>query len=157
MLITRGHPIRRQRGSTGFGRAVPAICALLTAGALSACGGGSSSGANAAKYPSGSEHQIAALVDTLQNLSRAGNASQICSSVFTAQEAATIARRAGATCEQQVKRQIVSPSTTYSVTAIHAHRTWALVNVVEASGRKTGLYMVSTAAGWRIASIYPVS
>lgn len=156
MRLTRKQSTRPHGGQNGWRRSVPVIGALLTAGALSACGG-SSGGANASKYPNGSEHRIALVVDTLQSLSRAGNASQICSTVFTPQEAATIARRAGTTCQQQVKRQIVSPSTTYSVTAIHAHRTWALVNVVEASGRKTGLYMVSTPAGWRIASIYPAS
>jgi len=133
--------------------AVPVIAV-----ALGGCGGsGSSSGGpNARRFTTEPQHHIAAVVDNLQALSRSGDATGICRDIFTAREAATIARNSGVTCEQQVKVELVQPDATYAVNAIRPHPNWALVNLTEGNGRHTGLFMILAGSAWRIDSIFPV-
>jgi hypothetical protein len=134
----------RSRRVTACG--VPALCIAVTlmAEALAGCG-------SSAQTPS--EHQVTNVVRTLQSLSRAGKADQICTQIFTSAEAQAIARNSGTSCAKQVTQQLVSASTTFTIKSVRINGRQALVTVIEGNGNHTGLYLIRQSGAWRINSI----
>lgn len=133
------------------------VGALLVAGAIVGCGGSGSqspTGTNARRFPPGAKRQVAQVIDTLQSLSRSGQAQAICQRLFTSSEASAIAAHGHTTCPAQVKRQLVSSSTSFTVQALRVHGSQAVAVVVEQNGHHTGLYLVRQNGAWRIQSVY---
>jgi hypothetical protein len=117
------------------------------AGVIAGCGGGNSGAGN---------QEVVKVVHNLQSLSRAGKADQICTQIFTPAEAQAIARHSGLSCADQVRRQLVSPSASFTVKSVRVKGHEALATVVEGNGNHTGLYLIRQRGSWRINTVYSI-
>lgn len=127
--------------------ATPCMAFTLMAGTIAGCGSGGQTS---------SEQQVTKVVHNLQTLSRSGKADQICTQIFTSAEAQAIARHSGVSCAEQVRRQLVSASTTFTVKSVRIKGHHALVSVVEGNGNHTGLYLIQQNGAWRINAVYAI-
>lgn len=119
---------------------------------IGACGGGDD-GPNAKRFD-GDQKKIAAVIDDLQSAARDGEADRICDDVFTKELASTIKRETGVGCTARVKQQLVDKKATYKAEGVRLDGTdKAVVNVTDAGGTRSVLYMTRAGDDWRIAQI----
>ena len=119
---------------------------------IGACGGGDD-GPNAKRFD-GQQKDVAAVIDDLQSASRAGEPERICEEVFTKELASTIKRETGVECTKRVGQQLVDEKATYKAEGVRLDGDdRAVVNVTDAAGTRSVLYMTKAGDDWRIAQI----
>ena len=131
------------------------MLALALAGvALAGCGGGKheSPGKNAKRY-FGDQRAVAQVVDDLGAASRSGDTKRICSEIFSAQLAKSVAAQAGGSCEAEVKKQLVTQNEDITVQQLAISGSRALATVKEQSGKTSRLVFTHQDGSWRIDSI----
>lgn len=123
-------------------------CLLL----IGACGGGDE-GPNAKRFED-QQKDVAAVIDDLQSAARAGDAKRICEDVFTKDLAKTIKTETGVACTKRVEQQLVDEKAKYTAKGVRLDgKKKAVVNVTDAGGTQSVLYMTKAGDDWRIAQI----
>ena len=130
------------------------LAALAVALPLAGCGGGGgdNEGKNAKNF-SGEQKQVAQVIDDLVAASRDGDATKICTEIFTPSLAKVVGARSKTTCKAAVQKQLVNPKEDITITALTVKTPNGLATVREQNGNATRLTLLKESGKWRINGI----
>src|SRR4051794_25917712 len=109
---------------------------------VAGCGGGGDSEGKNEKAFTGDKKAVAKTIDELMAASHAGDTKSICNDLFTPGLAKAVATAAKSTCDDVVKKQLVSPTEDITVTGIRIQGSNALVTVREQNKNVSNLSLV---------------
>ena len=134
------------------------VSAAILAGTLAAAAcGGEDPGRNAERYE-GAKRDVAQVVDDLEAASRSDDATKICKEILSEELARRIETQTQTTCEDRLKRQIVSKERRFDVKSLRVEGDdRARARVQDQAGNASILELRKRDDAWRIAEIEAVS
>jgi hypothetical protein len=132
------------------------VSVVLVALALAACGGGSSSseGTNAKKF-SGSEQDVAQVVDDLQSAAKDGDGQKICDDIFDASLKQSVTKAASGDCASAVVKPL--KNTTFTVTGVTVKGNTAVARVNQSTGGKATIAFRKSGGDWKMTGSTPAT
>lgn len=132
-----------------------AVAGLCVTAALPGCGGSDDKPTGAVQD---NQRGILATVDVLQSASLAGDATKICSSVFTASLVRSIEKASKRACAVEVKGNLFTPGEPISAGRdITVKGATGTATIREQNGNVSVLHLVKQAGAWRINRVTPQS
>ena len=132
------------------------FCAVtLSAAAIAVgCGGDDDVNSNAENY-SGTEAEVAQVVDDLANAGRDGDGTEICEEIFTPNLARNIEREAGQSCASELQDNLEQDEYELEIDSLEVDGDTATVGTTDQEDRTAVLRMRQIDAAWRVVSFTP--
>lgn len=129
-----------------------AAAALIASAALSGCGSSAASDQKASD-----ETAVKQVLANLQEASRTGDGTRICTQIFTPKLANSVTKSSkSGSCATEVKSKLFSPSEKLNVEDVSVpDPANATATVKEGNGNRSTVFLVKQSGRWRIRSVQP--
>ena len=133
-----------------------AVTASIGTLALAGCGD-SKKTTTTSTAKAADESSIRSVLRQLQQASRAGHGTEICTDIFTPKLADSVTKSAkSGSCAKEVKKNLFSPTTRLTVQDVNvADAGNATAIVTEANGNRSTIFFARQSGRWRIRSVQP--
>jgi hypothetical protein len=131
--------------------------AVAVIAAIGGCGGGQGGAGGGQGGAGGEEAAVRGVIADLQRLSRAGDAKQICSQIFSRELARSIkAASKSHSCVTEIKQKVATPAETLKVKKVQiTGPTNATAIATEQTKKTLNLYLIKRGGDWQLRSVNP--
>jgi len=130
------------------------VAALSAAALVIGCGGDDDVNNNADDY-SGTEAEVATLVDDFANAGRDGDGTQICEEIFAPELAENIQDEAAQSCPSEVQDNLPEDDYELEIDSLDLEDDKATVAVTDQDDNSSVLHIERADAGWHITRVTP--
>jgi hypothetical protein len=135
---------------------IASLAALCAAFLVVGCGGDDGDGgSNNADDYSGTEADVASVVDDLANAANDGDGSQICDEIFAPEFAEFVESEADQTCASEIEDNIPEGDYELEIDTLEVDEETATVGVTDQDGNETVLHLETVDGDWRVTRFTP--
>ena len=131
------------------------VAALATAAIAVGCGDDDDDVNNNADNYSGTDAEVAGLVDDFANAGRDGDGTQVCEEIFAAELAANVEQEAGQSCPSEVEENLPEGDYELEIDSLEVDGDTATVGVTDQGDNSSVLNVERADGDWRIARVTP--
>lgn len=131
------------------------VAAVSATALVIGCGGDDDDVNNNADNYSGTEAEVASLVDDYGNAGREGDGTQICEEIFADDLTSNIEEQAGQSCPSEVQDNLPEDEFEVEVDSLEVNNKKATVAITDQDDNRSVLHIERIDAGWRITGVTP--
>jgi hypothetical protein len=135
---------------------IASLAALCAAVLVVGCGGDDGDGgSNNADDYSGTEADVASVVDDLANAGRDGDGAKICEEILTTELVETVEQESDQSCASEFASELEEGEYELEIDSLEVDGDTATVGVTDQKDRRSVLHIERVDDDWRIASVPP--
>jgi hypothetical protein len=131
------------------------VAAVSATALVIGCGGDDDDVNNNADNYSGTEAEVASLVDDYGNAGREGDGTQICEEIFADDLTSNIEEQAGQSCPSEVQDNLPEDEFEVEIDSLEVNNKKATVAITDQDDNRSVLHIERGDAGWRISGVTP--